>query len=124
MFVVCFAMSDKVRVSDCLVLAEVALKDVVNVNVVMPGHVRLSDGQISAQRTLPLLFHAVTQPVFVIGLATRCNKLAFVARVHFDRSGGGFSFLWGRRRVSVGGGGMVGQGVIVDDFLSVFRNLD
>ena len=47
-FVVCFAVSDEVRMSDRLILAEVAFEDVVNVNVVVSGHVRLSDGQITA----------------------------------------------------------------------------
>ena len=44
----CFAVSDEVRMSDRLILAEVAFEDVVNVNVVVSGHVRLSDGQITA----------------------------------------------------------------------------
>ena len=38
-FIVGFAVSDEVRVSDRFILAQVAFEDVVDVNVEVPGHV-------------------------------------------------------------------------------------
>ena len=89
------AVSDEVRVSHCFILAQVTFEDVVNVDVEMPSHVRFPDCHVATHWTFPLLFLAMAQAVLMIILATSGHKVAFVARVHFDRSTGRSAFLGG-----------------------------
>jgi len=75
---------DKVAVSHCFVFAEVALEDIVDVNVEVPGHVWLPYCQVPAHGTLPLLFCSMAKFVLVEVLPACRYEITLIAWVHLQ----------------------------------------